>query len=555
MQGTLQSFSLAEILRVIFNERLSGELLMRQNLLEKRIYFERGHVVFASSNRLEDRLGETLARYRKLTREQVEVFVAKLLPGQHFGRALVQAGVINDRELITYVTLQIIDIIYSLFDWTDGTYQFIEGDNRAPEGLKMKFSTATLILEGIRRIDDFDLIRRGIGDPAMPLMTPAAGRSKIKAIAFSPLELSIINMTKEPTDLLKIVVSCKDRPDKVLQAIYGLLVIGIMEQVRTIANVQGIGYGIGTQARFFEPSPALASAGVDGMLLAEIENMKQRIETRNPHIILGIGPGNNANEIYEVYLKLASRFHPDKYLSATPQFKVEVDSIFTAIADSYNMVRAGSPSMGSQVQMAGSIPGISRPSILPPNTSVRSSGSHPVAWQTGSYQPGFYGPGQTPPPPNPMAQYQPGVIKRNAITRAVSDEIEYKGNQQEQAIPQKLDFDRALGEMLDYFDDRRAAMFASEALSLLLRTKAPLSIDRRRVVEAIISWARNKSSVMGWPIPIVLLRVISLVKQAEQARLIENFDGPAFYPAFIKDLAGYCNPSEADEFMRCVGSV
>ena len=151
MQGTLSSLCLAEIFRTIFNNRLSGELVIQQDPLEKKIYFERGQIVFGSSNRQEDRIGATLVRYNKLTREQVESFVSKLKPGQHFGRSLVEAAVITERELVTYVTLQIIDIVYSVFEWSDGIFQFIEGETRAPEELKMRFSTATLILEGSRR--------------------------------------------------------------------------------------------------------------------------------------------------------------------------------------------------------------------------------------------------------------------------------------------------------------------------------------------------------------------------------------------------------------------
>lgn len=154
-----------------------------------------------------------------------------------------------------------------------------------------------------------------------------------------------------------------------------------------------------------------------------------------------------------------------------------------------------------------------------------------------------------------MMQFQTGGVQRSATTRAVSDEVDYKGLGRDQAYPQNknADVERAIGDLLDYFDDRKAPMFAADALSKLLRTKPPFLVERRQVNEAIIAWARNKSAMMGWPLQFVLLRVVSSIKQAEQAKLIQNFNGADFYSAFVQELAGYLNPSEADELKRGVG--
>ncbi|MFY9221281.1 MAG: DUF4388 domain-containing protein, partial [Blastocatellia bacterium] len=235
MQGSLSTTPFPEVLRVIYNERRSGELVAKTTVetsnLEKHVCFERGQVVFASSNQPEDRIGETLVRYNKLTRQQLEQFFTQLPSGQRVGRALVDFGILSERELVNYITLQFIDIIYSVFNWKTGNFQFNTGENLAPDELKMKFSTPTIILEGIRRLNDFDLIRKGIGSASKWLHTTTAGRSKIQAIAFNPVELSLMNMAKEPIDILKLLVNSKDRPEKVLQSIYGLLVIGMLEQV------------------------------------------------------------------------------------------------------------------------------------------------------------------------------------------------------------------------------------------------------------------------------------------------------------------------------------
>ncbi|KAF0249081.1 MAG: hypothetical protein FD167_1521, partial [bacterium] len=190
-------------------------------------------------------------------------------------------------------------------------------------------------------------------------------------------------------------------------------------------------------------------------------------------------------------------------------------------------------------------------------------------WQTGAVpqvqvppiggyatpQQGGYYPQASNPSINPLAQLQ--ATKRSSITRAVSDEIEYKGEKNPFSALQKknLDVNQAISELLDYFDDRRAPLFTSDALSKLLRTKPPTHINQKELVETIINWARNKTAVMGWPIAIILLRVITLIRQAETSQLIEDFDGAVFYPGFIQELTNYCTPPEVEEFMRGLSSL
>jgi hypothetical protein len=399
----------------------------------------------------------------------------------------------------------------------------------------------------------------------------------------------------------------------VLQAVYGLLSIGMLEQSENSVDYSTARHlparETGAQAKpqtmahqMPPPINAGPAAGLDSALVAEIEAMKQRIATRDVRIVLGITPENNANEIYDAYLRLAMRYHPDKHANTPAALRSEVDYIFNAVTESYNQVRANgvpttpmvapppapmlpsaAPNYGMPPASAynpyGAPPAQPQPPGAPmPNIRLQQTGKSPV-WTTDSQaqyqspQAGYGAPqspyqgqqqnyyGQPPPaapPPNPMAQFQAGGMKRSSITRAVSDELEYTGKAEGPKLPgrnKSVDIERAMSEMLDYFDDRRAPLFAADALTTLLRTKPPAHVGRREVVETIITWARNKASVMGWPIAIILLRVVSLIKQAEQAQLIEDFNGDNFYGPFIQELAGYCTAPEAEEFMRGVGSV
>ncbi|MCS6884639.1 MAG: DUF4388 domain-containing protein [Acidobacteriota bacterium] len=577
MQGVIKPFSIAEVFRKIFNERLSGELLLRQDLLMKQIFFERGHIVFALSNRPEDRLGEMLVKQGKLTRERLSELLASVPAGTRLGKYMVDRGVITERELLSYLTLQMAGIVRSVYEWKEGLYQFLEGEGRAPEDLKLRFSTQTLILEGIRSITDFDVIRAGIGDISKYL-APMPNRSKIQSIAFSPVELSVLSLVKEPMDLLRVIVSCRDRPEKVLQAVYGLLAIGMLKQVEVVNSRQ-----------------------------KEIQEMKQRLESKNPYTILGVAANATLTEIYDAYNRLASKFHPDSQSEVSAEERADLEHIFRGITESYNYVRSKSvttqpqppvsqplpqpqqpivtwhmqqpsypsPQMPGMPQQPGYLPPQSTPMMplqsMPMGSAV--TGGLPIAntgqftlptGQYGQYTPvtaalppqGFYGVPQQQPTaqlPQPASQLPQFMSKREGPTRAVSDEIDYHSDNRNSGA--KIDINRALKEAFEYFEDKRAMLFAVEAMSMIFRSRPPVHIEMTKLAEITCNWARNKASVNNWPPSLVLVRVIGLIKQASDAGLLPELEPESFFPAFVKELSAYLGHSEMEELLRGLKSL
>jgi hypothetical protein len=267
-----------------------------------------------------------------------------------------------------------------------------------------------------------------------------------------------------------------------------------------------------------------------------------------------------------------------------------VEYIFTAVSESYNYVRAnGIPTLQSPANgtpAAGVMPppvGIpnSGPPIVnpgyhnptagynpyqyqPPMVSPSQPASYPAYPQTqygqpmagqAGQMPSNYGQGYYPgtQPPNPLAQFGAGAQGPNI--RAISDEVDFRQHGQPNNNVGTGNVERALSEMFDYFEDRRALLFASDSLSLLLKNKVPQAIGTTELAERIVTWARNKSIAMNWPISSVMLRVIGLIKQAEKAKLLEDFEPSIFYPNFLQVLGQNCPPGEFDELRRGLAAM
>src|SRR5258708_33394418 len=86
MLTDLSSTPIAETLRRLSAERLSGDLHIRSAKLIKILFFDHGRIVFAASNLKKDRLGEALVALGRITGEDFER-VSALMRGERKKRS------------------------------------------------------------------------------------------------------------------------------------------------------------------------------------------------------------------------------------------------------------------------------------------------------------------------------------------------------------------------------------------------------------------------------------------------------------------------------------
>ncbi|HEY6010003.1 MAG TPA: DUF4388 domain-containing protein, partial [Nitrospirota bacterium] len=154
----------------------TGTVVVTRDQEIKKIYLQQGDILFASSNRDEDRLGEFLLRTGKITKSQFDrasAIVAKT--GKKMGAVLYELGALTAQGLVSEVKLQVKDILLKLFSWRSGRYQFDEGPLPAAEIIPLRISTGDLIVEGIRGMD-WQLVRKAL-PPVTTVIRPASDPS------------------------------------------------------------------------------------------------------------------------------------------------------------------------------------------------------------------------------------------------------------------------------------------------------------------------------------------------------------------------------------------
>jgi hypothetical protein len=229
----LQKFQLHNLLIDLNSNRKTGTLTVKTLVFIKKIYLDKGEVIFASSTWRDDRLGEVLLKMGKLTLGQYEESVRLLnITGKKQGTILVELGYLTPKDLFHAVKYQVKEIIYSLFPLEYAEYEFIEGEEAQKDILILKIHLGSLIYKGINRIDNFTRIKRELPDFRYPLSISIGTSHLFEGIEFSPLEKSILSLVDGKRSIVELVdlASADARPFEVLKSLYVLSFIGILKK-------------------------------------------------------------------------------------------------------------------------------------------------------------------------------------------------------------------------------------------------------------------------------------------------------------------------------------
>lgn len=227
LSGDLRAFPLADILLMLNNNRKTGALRCRQAQVEKTIEYENGEIVFARSSLPEDRLGPYLVSRGRITQEQLDKAAAALPPGERLGKVLIQMGLLEAQDLFAVVRGQIKEVIYSLFHWKEGRFEFAEGDV-ARNKITMDTSVMNVIMEGTRRLDEWSRIKEKIHSDGVILTPIRSLEEATRSVKLSDFEKMVMSLVDGRRTVKEVVALAGSADFETWQALYSLLSAGMI---------------------------------------------------------------------------------------------------------------------------------------------------------------------------------------------------------------------------------------------------------------------------------------------------------------------------------------
>lgn len=215
--GNLEDLGLGEILQIVSLSRKSGSLSLYSRGREGKIVFRHGQVVRAFSNTFHESLGELLVQKGVIDVQTLKKAVSIQREGNYadrIGCVLAREFKVPPDVIEDVVREQIEKVIYSLFAWVEGTFDFELQDTEAGQDtvhldplqfrLEHGLNPQFLAIEGSRLIDE--MRHRGEFPDEEPEGAEAPEAEENIDLAFDLLQSEETVAAPEPTRAKLVLV-------------------------------------------------------------------------------------------------------------------------------------------------------------------------------------------------------------------------------------------------------------------------------------------------------------------------------------------------------------
>ncbi len=306
-----------ECLRKILSEGLSGIISVKDHNFEKKVYFKKGSVLFATTNLIQERLGEILFKSGKISRQEFWS-IHKMIESkkEKIGKLLVENGILSEKDVYNGMQLQIRSIVLSLFFLNSGEWTFEEKDPEVPDDSQFSINLAKIIYEGaVRYLQNHNLYIN-------------------QYFSKSPI------ISEIPKEVINIL------PDKMIKFHSSLAIYSNTsnEQIPKQLRI--------TEKEYWEQLLPIYLLGIVGfdtidMNEEERENIEKvtglynkiKEEKLNFYEILGIKSDASSEDIRNSYFEFAKKFHPDRITTAPdPGINEKANFVFSEINRAYDIL-------------------------------------------------------------------------------------------------------------------------------------------------------------------------------------------------------------------------
>ncbi len=316
---------IAEHLRRIYFNRLTGQLSFRRGPLDKQLLFREGELVSAKTNVPEERLGEILFKLGKISGDTRDKLGHYIEPSRPLGKTLTQKGLTSKRTIDDGLTYQVREIVLSLFPFFDGKIEFQERLVRDEE-LAVRVNIPYLIEDGVRRMKYDEALHEYL---AKRLPVP---NSKEFLHLLTEEEKQLLEKIQGGASSEALWRSLKFNPEFFWKTLYLFYCLNIID-------FEGEGAETAAGERRHVPPkvhPEGAATADHEEQIQEVLAFREKLADLNYYQILDVPKTAREEEIKKAYFQLARRFHPDRFDRSLPaNYRVQVEDVFDKITKAY----------------------------------------------------------------------------------------------------------------------------------------------------------------------------------------------------------------------------
>jgi len=233
IQGPLHELGLTDLLQLIHLSRKTGTLSVRsaRSSLTAELEIDRGAVVGARAPGEAPRLGQLLVRTGRATPRQVERALAeqRLAPGRRLGAILVESQGVPRDEVESQLRFQVEETVFDLMRWTEGDFHFEESPVEDPGPVPLRVSTEALLLESLRRMDEWSTFSDAPPDTDLIPGLVEAEPGDAPVLDLQPAEWEVLAAVDGERSLRAIAHQLGRAEFEVAKAVFALVSAGVVD--------------------------------------------------------------------------------------------------------------------------------------------------------------------------------------------------------------------------------------------------------------------------------------------------------------------------------------
>jgi hypothetical protein len=235
IQGELAETTVPDLFRSIVRSSETAVLSLEATGRQDTIYFHDGRLVSASSTDPDMGLAETLLRMGELNIQQYNQAMERALVARRIGGLLVELGYLKPDDLSRAAERQANAIVLDAMTYRDGSYT-VDFTTAFPENIiTLPLSTERLILDGVRRIEYWSLITRGIGRLDRMLERVADADTRTFQLELNDDETHVLSLLGDPQTIEDLCARSYLSHFQTCRTIWGLLAVNLIQDTEISA--------------------------------------------------------------------------------------------------------------------------------------------------------------------------------------------------------------------------------------------------------------------------------------------------------------------------------
>jgi tetratricopeptide (TPR) repeat protein len=338
MANQLNKQPLAELVREISSERISGALRLEHKRAKAVVYFEEGTIIYAASNVSELRLESYLKKSGLVSEKQLSS-----LPRKRSDLALIAAlsenNAIEQKQVQPLITQQVADVLRVALLWAEGTWEF-DKQARLGEEVRVVLNTTSLLMETARKMG-LNFVSSRFPNPE-EIVSRLAGMPDFEGLL--PAEGFVLSRVESAMSVKELIALSGLRELDAWRAIYGLALSGFIQREEWPASLHELGRKVlakpptESEVGVFSAADVSGAGEVAGQTSEdELAAFFARVDEATTYYdVLNVAATSSAEEIKISYYALARLYHPDRFhLLASASVHARIESAFARIAQAY----------------------------------------------------------------------------------------------------------------------------------------------------------------------------------------------------------------------------